>query len=673
MPNAFWQVAVEAPIREPLTYSAPAELAPALAAGLRVDVPLGKRKVKGVLLGPGEKPEGFETKPIAAIDDEYAALPPKHLEWMNWVSQYYIHPIGQVTTLAYPPLKRAEKERKSKRPPVVPAFVDHAPHTLTEEQEKVVADILGKPGFQPHLLFGVTGSGKTEVYLQLFEKVLAAGKTGLFLVPEISLTPQMVHRFSARFPDQIAVLHSGLTDRERTNQWWDIVEGRKKILLGARSALFCPIRNLGMIVVDEEHEPSFKQDEKLKYHGRDSAVMLAKISDCPVILGSATPSLETWAHARSGRYTLHRLTKRVQNRSLPEIQVVDLREDEEKREEKLPSWLSQALYEKLVSTYEAGKQSALFLNRRGLAPIVLCESCGFVHECPNCDISLTLHHHSHLICHYCDYHENYKESCPSCKEGEMKPVGLGTEQVESDIARLFPEARVARADRDEIQTRTDLEDLITQMESGEIDFLVGTQMIAKGLDFPKLQTVGLVLADIGFNIPDFRSPERSFQLMTQVSGRAGRHVKPGESPGQVVIQTYNPDHPSLVAACKHDYENFAAQELAIREELLYPPFGRLAGLRIQGPQLDRLNEACSLVAGRAASLVSLHENYAAIEVLGPSEAPLARLRNQYRFQMLLKAKDPRWLNKFCYQLLSDESWIPAGVKISIDVDPLHLL
>lgn len=673
MPNAFWQVAVEAPIREPLTYSAPAELAPALAAGLRVDVPLGKRKVKGVLLGPGEKPEGFETKPIAAIDDEYAALPPKHLEWMNWVSQYYIHPIGQVTTLAYPPLKRAEKERKSKRPPVVPAFVDHAPHTLTEEQEKVVADILDKPGFQPHLLFGVTGSGKTEVYLQLFEKVLAAGKTGLFLVPEISLTPQMVHRFSARFPDQIAVLHSGLTDRERTNQWWDIVEGRKKILLGARSALFCPIQNLGMIVVDEEHEPSFKQDEKLKYHGRDSAVMLAKISDCPVILGSATPSLETWAHARSGRYTLHRLTKRVQNRSLPEIQVVDLREDEEKREEKLPSWLSQALYEKLVSTYEGGKQSALFLNRRGLAPIVLCESCGFVHECPNCDISLTLHHHSHLICHYCDYHENYKESCPSCKEGEMKPVGLGTEQVESDIARLFPEARVARADRDEIQTRTDLEDLITQMESGEIDFLVGTQMIAKGLDFPKLQTVGLVLADIGFNIPDFRSPERSFQLMTQVSGRAGRHVKPGESPGQVVIQTYNPDHPSLVAACKHDYENFAAQELAIREELLYPPFGRLAGLRIQGPQLDRLNEACSLVAGRAASLVSLHENYAAIEVLGPSEAPLARLRNQYRFQMLLKAKDPRWLNKFCYQLLSDESWIPAGVKISIDVDPLHLL
>ncbi|MFN7728873.1 MAG: primosomal protein N' [Bdellovibrio sp.] len=668
----FWQVAVEAPIREPLTYAAPPELASALSPGLRVEVPLGKRKVKGVLIELGEEPTEFEAKPISSIDQEYRAVPPTSLEWMKWVSQYYIHPLGQVTALAYPPLKRAEKERKSSRPPVIPKLSKDSHHQLTDEQLKVVNQIWSEKGFQTHLLFGVTGSGKTEVYLQLFEKVLAAGQAGLFLVPEISLTPQMVHRFSARFPDQVAVLHSGLTDRERTNQWWDIIEGRKKILLGARSALFCPVPNLGMIVIDEEHEGSFKQDEKLKYHGRDSAIMLAKMTGCPVILGSATPSLETWAHAKSGRYKLHRLTKRVQNRALPDIRVIDLR-NEEKKPEQLPAWLSQPLYDVLFKTFEQKKQSALFLNRRGLAPIVLCESCGFVHECPNCDISLTLHQHSHLICHYCDYHENYKEDCPSCKEGEMKPLGLGTEQVEADLVRLFPEARVARADRDEIQNRADLENLIAEMESGEIDFLVGTQMIAKGLDFPNLLTVGLVLADIGFNIPDFRSPERSFQLMTQVSGRAGRHVKPGEEAGQVIIQTYNPEHPSLVAACQHDFENFAAQELAIREELMYPPFGRLAGLRLQGPQLGRLNQACSLISQRAASLKALHENYAAIEVLGPSEAPLARLRNQYRFQMLLKTKDPRWLNKFCYQLLSDESWIPPGVKLSIDVDPLHLL
>ena len=671
MPD-FWRVAVEAPMREPLTYLAPPELALVLKPGLRVQVPLGKRQAYGVLIGPGSAPEGFEAKPISAIDSEYPALPQVHLDWMQWVAQYYIYPLGLVTTLAYPPLKKSEKERKSKRPPVVPAQGAHIPHKLTQEQLTVTDAITASPGFQAHLIYGVTGSGKTEIYLQLLEQTLSEGKSGLFLVPEISLTPQMVQRFSARFPDQVAVLHSQLTDRERTNQWWDVVEGRKKILLGARSAMFCPVPNLGLIVIDEEHEASFKQDEKLKYHGRDSAIMLAKLMNCPVLLGSATPSLETWAHARSGRYRLHRLTKRVQDRALPTLQVIDLR-NEERKNQSLPSWMSDTLFEALQKTYEQKKQSALFLNRRGLAPLVLCESCGFVHECPNCDISLTLHQHSHLICHYCDYHENYKEECPSCKEGEMKPLGLGTEQIERDLARLFPDAKIARADRDEIQNRVDLENLIQEMESGETDFLVGTQMIAKGLDFPKLQTVGLVLADIGLNIPDFRSPERSFQLITQVSGRAGRHVKPGEDPGLVIIQTYNPEHPSLVAACQHDFENFAEQELRTREELLYPPFGRLAGLRIQGGQLPVLNEACDLISGRAEALKRLHESYSSLEVLGPSEAPLARLRNQYRFQMLIKSKDARVLNKFCYQLLGDEDWIPAGVKISIDVDPLHLL
>jgi primosomal protein N' (replication factor Y) len=332
------------------------------------------------------------------------------------------------------------------------------------------------------------------------------------------------------------------------------------ILVGARSALFCPLPNLGLIVVDEEHEPSFKQEEKLKYNGRDSAIMLGKMVKCPVLLGSATPSLESWAHAQTGRYHLHTLTRRVADRSLPQLTMIDLRAEEKKNTD-LPTWMTDRLHAELVQTYESGKQSALFLNRRGVAPLVLCESCGFVHECPNCDISLTLHQHSHLICHYCDYHENFKESCPSCKEGEMKAVGLGTEQIEKDLKRLFPQATVARADRDEVQNRHDLEELIRAMESGETDFLVGTQMIAKGLDFPNLQMVGLVLADIGFNIPDFLSPERSFQLITQVSGRAGRHVKPGEEPGQVLIQTYNPDHPSLVAAMKGDFASFAAETM----------------------------------------------------------------------------------------------------------------
>lgn len=670
--SQFWQVAIEAPLREPLTYRIPDHLVQTVKVGQLVWAPLGKRKVRGVLLAPAAEPSEFQAKEIFEIDSEYSALEPQVFEWLIWISQYYLYPLGQVATLCLPPLKKQTKERKSNREPVVAEPRTIPRPTLTDEQTQVVQDISASSGFQTHLIFGVTGSGKTEIYLQLLEKTLKAGQTGLFLLPEISLTPQMIDRFSARFPGEVAVLHSQLTDRERTNQWWEIVEGRKKILLGARSALFCPLPNLGMIIVDEEHEPSFKQDEKLKYHGRDAAIMLGKMRNCAVLLGSATPSLESWYQAQKGRYHLHRLAKRVQDRALPQVQILDLREEEVANPD-LPKWLSDPLYQLLCKTYSEKNQSALFLNRRGIAPVVLCESCGYVHECPNCDISLTLHQRSHLICHYCDYHENYKEDCPSCKEGEMKPLGLGTEQIELDLIRLFPEARVARADRDEIQNRHDLESLIQEMESGEIDFLVGTQMIAKGLDFPKLKTVGLVLADIGFNIPDFRSTERSFQLITQVSGRAGRHVKAGEDPGQVIVQTYNPEHASLVAAQTHNFEKFAEEELKIRQELYYPPFGRLATVRIQGADLSRLRQACQLISQRAESLKQRFEAYQALEVLGPSEAPLAKLRNQYRFQMLLKARDPSSLHRFCHQLLSDEKWIPSGVKMSLDVDPLHLL
>ncbi len=670
---SYWRVAVEAPMPEALTYSSPLELNEFIVPGSRVNIPLGRRSAKGIVIGPATKPTEFEAKNITSIDTEFAPLSAKILEWLLWISQYYIYPVGLVTSLPFPPLRKPTKARKSSRVAVVPLLTEERRRPqLTDEQSKIVEDISKHTKFGAHLIYGVTGSGKTEVYLHLLEKVLAEGKAGLFLVPEISLTPQMIQRFSSRFPDQVAVLHSQLTDRERTSQWWDIVEGRKKILVGARSAIFCPIPNLGMIVVDEEHEPSFKQDEKLKYHGRDCAIMLGKMLDCPVLLGSATPSLETWAHATSGRYTLNKMSHRVENRALPQLQIIDLR-SEEKKNFDLPAWMSDRLFKALEQTYKNGKQSALFLNRRGMAPLVLCEMCGFVHECPNCDISLTLHRHIHLICHYCDYHENFKEACPSCKKGEMRAVGLGTEQVEKDLQRLFPEARVKRADRDEIQNRQDLEELIRDMESGETNFLVGTQMIAKGLDFPLLHTVGLVLADIGFNIPDFRSPERSYQLITQVSGRAGRHVKPGEEPGQVLIQTYNPDHPSLIAAFKQDFESLAEEELRTRQELGYPPFGRLASLRIQSSHQHRAFETSQLIGNRARSLQGHAQIYNSIEVLGPCESPMAKLRNKYRFQMLLKCKDPRHLNKFCYQLLGDESWIPNGVKVSIDVDPLNLL
>ncbi|UOF00524.1 replication restart helicase PriA [Bdellovibrio reynosensis] len=676
--DQLWRVAVDAPLPEALTYS----YSGPLERGQLVNVPLGKRKVKGLVLGPADKPPEFEVKSIESLDDEYAALPDAFVKWLEWLSQYYLHPIGQVVQSAFPPLKKTDKQRASKRPPVIPLLESDTFLDLTTEQRTCFESISKHSNFSTHLLFGVTGSGKTEVYLRLLEKVLAEGKRGLVLVPEISLTPQLIQRFARRFGDKIAALHSQLTDRERTNQWWDIVEGRKSILIGARSALFCPIKDLGLIIVDEEHEPSFKQDEKLKYNGRDAAVVMGKLMNCPVVLGSATPSLETWKNAVEGKYHLHTLKKRVANRSLPEIEVIDLRklkadDDEQKKivqkYSHLPFWLSADLYERMHEVLDQGDQAALFLNRRGVAQMVVCPSCGHTRECPNCDISLTLHAHSHLVCHYCDYHENFKTKCPDCSEGQLEAIGLGTELLETDLTRLFPGKKIARADRDEIQSRADLEELIHQMETGEIDILVGTQMIAKGLDFPKLKLVGLVLADVGFNLPDFRATERSFQLITQMSGRSGRHVKEGENPGRVIIQTFNAEHDSITFARNHDYEGFAKHELEMRAQLHYPPIGRLVSFRIQGPHLGKVEETAGLLARRAYALKAQYPQYNSIEVLGPAEAPLSKLRGQFRYHLLVKSTQANAANPFSRQLLGDQDWIPSGIKILIDIDPMSLL
>lgn len=677
-PLPLWRVAVDAPLSEALTYS----FSEPLQRGQLVNVPLGKRKVKGLVLGPTSEKPDFEVKSIDSIDTEYAPLPESFVKWLEWLAQYYLHPVGQVAQSAFPPLKKIEKQRQSKRPPVIPQLESDSALNLTEEQQKCFEDISKYQGFSTHLVFGVTGSGKTEIYLRLLEDVLKAGKKGIVLVPEISLTPQLIQRFARRFGDKIAALHSQLTDRERTNQWWDVVEGKKSILIGARSALFCPVENLGLIIVDEEHEPSFKQDEKLKYNGRDAAVMMGKLLNCPVVLGSATPSLESWKNAQDGKYHLHTLRRRVANRALPDVEVIDLRhqksDDEEKKKviEKyshLPFWLSPQLYERIGEVLDRGDQAALFLNRRGVAQMVVCPACGHTRECPNCDISLTLHAHSHLVCHYCDYHENFKTKCPDCKEGELQAIGLGTELLETDLSRLFPGKKIARADRDEIQNRADLEDMIARMESGDIDILVGTQMIAKGLDFPKLKLVGLVLADVGFNLPDFRATERSFQLITQMSGRSGRHVKEGESPGLVIVQTFNVEHDSITYAKNHDFEGFAQHELNIRSQLNYPPVGRLVSFRIQGVHLSKVEEAAGLLARRAQALKSQFSQYNAIEVLGPAEAPLSKLRGQFRYHLLIKSAHIAAVNPFSRQLLGDQEWVPSGVKILIDIDPMSLL
>lgn len=681
MSDLLVQVAVDAPLNEIFTYEQNENFT--VVRGDIVEVPFGKRTAKGIVLGSSQqkpsqkKADNSEVvlKKIQALDEELPRLHEPFLKWLEWMSDYYIYPLGKIAQLCFPPLSKAKKERASQRPAVVPLLERKNQYPLTEEQKACVEGVLKTSGFATHLVHGVTGSGKTEIYLQLFEKTLAENKRGLFLLPEISLTPQLIQRFAERFGDRIAVLHSQLTDRERTTQWWQIVEGKKDILIGARSALFCPIENLGLIVVDEEHETSYKQDEKLKYNGRDCAIMLGKFMNCPVVLGSATPSLDTWKNAIDHKFHLHQLKHRVQNRPLPEIQVIDMRleKDLEKKSLEKPYWLSQSLYEQMQTSLEQEHQVALLLNRRGMAHMLFCPSCGYTVDCPNCDISLTLHAHTHLVCHYCDYHENAKTKCPDCKEGELTQMGLGTEKVEEDLKKLFPDRKIARADRDEVQSRLEMEELVHKMETKEIDILIGTQMIAKGLDFTHLKLVGLILADVSFNLPDFRASEKSFQLITQMSGRSGRHVGENDQPGKVVIQTYNTTHESVQFAQAHDYEGFVQTELMHRQQLNYPPFHKMASIRIQSMDLEKVQRTARQLAQRAHFLKEKYEAFSPVEVLGPAAAPIAKLRNQFRYHLLFKCAQPKMLNQFIRSTLGDSKWIESQVKVMVDIDPQNLL
>ncbi len=693
---ATWTVAIDAPLG-PLHYTVPESLQnQTLTAGQSVIVPLGSRKVHGVLLDARtEVPAGVKLKALIGLAEERPQIDTTRLEWLKWISRYYAYPLGPTLEHMFPPLAKSGGRKKARKAALIQADkiqgTDHSV-SLTETQTEVVNAIASQDGYHAHLLFGVTGSGKTEVYMELIGRAVDQGQQALVLVPEISLTPQLIERFARRFGDKIAVIHSHLTPREKTDNWWSAQTGEKPVLIGARSALFCPQPNLGLIVIDEEHESSFKQDESLRYHARDTAVMLAKILKIPIVLGSATPSLETWQNATTGKYKLHRLPSRIHGTQMPKIDVVDLREsrDHERqhgRDDGRPFWLSKELHLALAETLERGEQAALFLNRRGIAQTVVCPSCGHSSECPNCEVALTLHGRSNLVCHYCDYHESMKEVCANCHTGEPKPLGLGTERIENDLGKLFPGARLVRMDRDEIQSREDLEEAIAKIENREADILIGTQMIAKGLDFPGLTLVGLVLADIAFNLPDFRASERAFQLLTQVAGRAGRHLRDGRQ-GHVILQTYNPDHPSIQFTLAHDFEGFAAHDLQFREALSYPPMGRLAALKFGGPDQAETEAAATRIADLArrtiakATAADPQSPSAGISVLGPAPAPMAKLRNLYRYQILIKGCDSKAPVSALCRTLSEHidlcarkksPILPPKVRFAVDVDALHLL
>jgi primosomal protein N' (replication factor Y) len=548
------------------------------------------------------------------------------------------------------------------------------PLTLNELQLDALATIVSRlGGFHPFLLHGVTGSGKTAVYLKAMQRALDRGQSAILLVPEIGLTPQMVGLLDAAFGERVALLHSALTPEERTEQWRRIHRGDAPIVVGTRSAIFAPAPNLGLILVDEEHDQSYKQEETPRYNARDVAVMRAKLANAVVVLGSATPSLESWQNTVQGKYTRIAMNDRVKNRPLPEVELIDMRREfQETGQEQL---FSRSLVEQTKLAIERGEQVIILLNRRGYSFAVICRACGQKLECQNCAIALTHHKPSdddglaragqRLECHYCGFKRTVPPKCPKCDSEHLYYLGAGSQQGEERLAEIFPGARIGRMDRDTVRGRHDLEHLLARLHSGEINLLVGTQMIAKGHDIHGVTLVGVVGCDHALSMPDFRAAERVFQLMTQVSGRAGR----GELPGRVVVQTYYPDHYAIVAASTHDYASFAERELKYRRWMHYPPFGVLANVLVQS---EKLEEA----AGWSAEIGTWFQKAApeGIRVLGPCTAPIARIKNVYRFHLILKAASRKALNAALRGALAhaDQAGIPRR-NIVVDVDAQRLM
>jgi len=539
-----------------------------------------------------------------------------------------------------------------------------APPVLTAEQEVAVAAISGALAggeWKPFLLHGITGSGKTEVYLRVIAEALAADKTALVLVPEISLTPQLAARFRARFGDLVAILHSGLSEQARLGEWSRLRRGGARIAVGARSAVFAPLSNIGVIVVDEEHDGSFKQDEGVHYHARDVALVRAQRAGAVCVLGSATPSLETAAHAERGHYHRLVLTHRPTARPLPHVEVIDLRTYLPDGEAMLSAPLRTAVAEALA----AGDQTILFLNRRGFATFVLCTACGHAFRCPYCSVSLTYHRASdRLHCHYCGFAQRVPEVCVGCNAtGTIERKGLGTEKVAAAVAAAFPAARVARLDRD-VASGAKVEAVLARVARREVDILVGTQMVTKGHDFPGVTLVGVLCADTGLDLPDFRASERTFQLLAQVAGRAGR----GERAGRVLIQTYRPEAPAVVAAAAHDYGQFYSAEMATRAELGYPPHGRLVAVRLDGPDPHAVAGAAQRIA-QCAQAIARREDL--VDVRGPVPAPLERLRGRTRWQVWLRSADRGALRRVARGLAAAD--ITSTVRVVLDVDPMSAL
>jgi primosomal protein N' (replication factor Y) len=750
----FARITIPSPLKEPLTYRVPVELKDLVAVGMRVLVPLGRRKVSGIVLELVSETPIRKTKDILAVLDQRPIVDGSLLRLSQWITQYYVTSLGEALTTILPPNSRVEARkivvaksstarannllgekildavrsndgqisiktlaREVGRANLSKALDqlqssgaieirEHLPGkrrkgridqsdsdaalatepkrlTLSPEQHQALTTIeerVKSGGFATYLLHGVTGSGKTEVYLRAMECARKTGRQSLILTPEISLTPQLLDRLNLRFPGKVGVLHSGLTAAERWGQWWQINRGEVDVVVGARSGVFAPLPQLGLIIIDEEHDGSYKQDEGLRYNGRDVAVMRGKLLNCPVILGSATPSLESYENCRRGRYHLLEISHRVEQRPLPNIEIIDLRKQApdvpigvaagamHKKKSAAERLISEQLADAIKTNLENRRQTLIFLNRRGFANFLQCKLCGYVWRCSHCSVTLTLHLKRKVVsCHHCDFRRPATETCPQCRTENLAGVGAGTEQIETALRELVPQARIARMDRDTTSRRGSHEQLIRRWEEGDIDILIGTQMITKGHDVSGVTLVGALLADMSLNLPDFRSAERTFQLLSQVSGRSGR----GNVPGSVIIQTYSPEHYAIQPLIAHDYRTFFAAEIEFRRALGYPPFGKLVNLRLDGPQAEDVEAKAKVLANKLRESLNSRSRER-IEILGPAPAPIEKLRNRYRWQVLLKGKRIGFLIERA-SLAREVFSRMHKVRLHVDVDPYNML
>jgi len=667
----YVKVILDLPFEKILTYHVPVSLENKAQIGARCRVSVGRRVCQGFILKIIRKKPAFVTKPILDIPDDIAIFSGQMFRFTKELSEYYFLPWLKVLKAALPPGLSNKKGLKLENIPEKGSdfFYQNPPYSLSAQQKDALSQILPYVKKREHkvfLLHGITGSGKTEIYFETILQCLRQKKGAIFLVPEISLTPQMIKSFKERFGERLALYHSGLTIKQRRDEWLKIKTGQANIVLGVRSAIFAPVENLGVIVIDESHETTYTQQENLKFSAIQAAFIRGKIQNSVVLMGSATPSIETYYHANKNKLELLKLIHRVDNRQLPEIIVVDMNKEKIEGNKNI---ISRRLKEAIKQTIEQGEQVILFLNRRGFSSVLMCKICGYIEKCKNCKVSLVYHASSNmLVCHHCNYTTDIPPICPKCQRSYLYPVGAGTQKVEREIKKISSDYIVQRLDSDIISKNKTHKEIFQSFLEGKSDILIGTQMLAKGLHFPDVTLVGIISADTQLNLPNFRSGEFTFQLLTQVAGRTGR----GEKGGKVIVQTHYPDHYSIESAVRYDFEKFYQNELDFRKELNYPPFSQLVSLTIRGPGENNVRKNSVILANMIKTYISAGKKN--FEMIGPGPCPVDKIRNKFRWRIIIKSKNRKNLEKLMKNLRDYWTKIPhKNEHLSIDLDPVDML